>query len=79
MKKKLLILFVCAISVLGASATILFTSSCGKQTYTIGPGCFKDAQEAIDYYMELDDALCKNGADTEESEDDDDSGNPDRN
>lgn len=68
MKKKLLILFVCVISVLGASATDLFTSSCGKQAYTVGPDYFETTDEAINYYMELDDILCS-GTDEEDEED----------
>lgn len=68
MKKKLLILLVCVISVLGASATILFTSSCGKQTYTVGFDYFETTDDAIKYYMELDDSLCP-GTDEEDEED----------
>lgn len=68
MKKKLSILFVCAISVLGASATILFTSHCGKQTYTVGPGYFETPEKAAEYYLELSDILCS-GTDEEDEED----------
>lgn len=73
MKKKLLILFVCAISVLGASATILFTSHCGKQTYTVDETYFENDEEAKNYYKWLDHYLCE-----EEEEDVEDPG-PDAN
>lgn len=67
MKKKLLVLIVCAVSVLGASATILFTSSCGKQVYTVGPEYFDEEDEddqefsAEAYYEWLDAYLCGEG------------------
>lgn len=56
--KKLLILSVCLISVVSVSATILFTSSCGEQTYTVSPEYFKDWDEALRYYEDLNDILC---------------------
>ncbi len=60
MKKKIFILAAVLFTTMAASATILFTSSCGRQTYTVGFEFFDSIEEAIDTYMDLDDALCGN-------------------
>ncbi len=67
--KKFIITCICAISALGASATILFISSCGQEVYTVGPDYFKTSDDAMEYYMELDSILCD-----EEDEDVEDPG-----
>lgn len=69
MKKRILLLLICTISVLGASATILFTSSCGKQTYTVDESYFTSEDEAKKYYKELDEILCENNGEDEDIED----------
>lgn len=53
------------------SATILFTSSCGKQIYTVSQEYFENWTDAKDYYDKLDASLCNTedaGSDTEDPE-----------
>ncbi|WP_300503115.1 hypothetical protein [uncultured Duncaniella sp.] len=57
--KKVILILVCAISVIGASATILFRA-CDKEIYTVGPAYFEDPDDAEDYYLDLADYLCGN-------------------
>lgn len=61
----------CLISVVSVSATILFTSSCGEQTYTVSQEYFENWADAKDYYDWLDSYLCDTedaGSDTEDPE-----------
>ncbi|MBD5281124.1 MAG: hypothetical protein HDS35_11385 [Bacteroides sp.] len=63
MKKLLVIGAMCAVSALGAYA-MQVTTSCGIVVETVSPDFFEnkdgdvDWKEAIDYYLELDEAYC---------------------
>ncbi len=58
MKKKILLVAAFATSVIAASATILWTGSCGAQVYTVSSSFFDSEEEASDFYAELEEILC---------------------
>lgn len=57
--KKLLLFAICAVLSVGAYASVIFTSKCGEQTNTVDPSFFETNEEAEEYYMELNEALCE--------------------
>lgn len=56
--KKVILMGVCLVSMLGASATILWEGSCGYKTYTIDKKGFATEKDAEEYYRELNDIFC---------------------
>jgi hypothetical protein len=56
--KKVILTMLCAASMLGASATILWEGSCGYKIYTVDASWFETPEEAEEYYAELEDIFC---------------------
>ena len=57
--KKVILILVCAISVIGASATRLI-SACEKEIYTVDKEYFESEADAEAYYDDLRAYLCGN-------------------
>jgi len=58
--KKLLFSVLClALSSTATNATILYTASCGEQTYTVDETYFDSKEDAEEYYKLLDKILCE--------------------
>ncbi len=56
--KKVILMGVCLVSMLGVSATVLWEGDCGYKTYTVDDKWFEKPEDAEKYYKELNEIFC---------------------